>query len=54
MRITTVMMGNRYMANLQRNKASFNKAEQQSTDFRKFYQISDDPASAANGFQLRR
>ncbi len=54
MRITTVMMGNRYMANLQRNKASFNKAEQQSTDFRKFYQISDDPASAAKGFQLRR
>lgn len=54
MRITTVMMGRKYGRNLQAQMRRFDEAEQTSSDFRKFRQVSDDPASASKAFQIRR
>lgn len=54
MRITSVMMGNSYRRNLQASQQRLNEASLRSTDFLKFHKVSDDPASASKGFQLRR
>lgn len=54
MRITSVMMGNTYRKNLQSAQQRLNEASLRSTNFKKFQKISDDPSSAAKGFQLRR
>lgn len=54
MRITTVMMGRKYQRNLQAQANRKANAETTASDFRKFRQVSDDPASASKAFQLRR
>ena len=54
MRVTSVMMGRNYKRSLQNAQADLNNASLRSQNFKKFQRISEDPASAAKGFQLRK
>lgn len=53
-RITTGMIANGYINNLNQSKNDLNRAQQKAYTYRAFNQVSDDPFAAGQTFQIRR
>lgn len=54
MRITSTMMQQGYMRNLNKSANTYNKSMVTATNYRKYQTVSEDPGAATKGFQLRR